>query len=208
MPNEIDLSSMILVLASGSPRRLELLRGMGLAPEVVPSGLPERFEPGEPPRALVRRLAEAKGRDVLPRLRRRSVVLAADTEVTLDGRVLGKPRDADHAVEMLLALCGREHEVLTGVFLVRSDDGRSVCEVESTRVAFRRYDRATIERYVATGEPMDKAGAYAIQGEGSRLVRSVVGSWSNVVGLPCERLGPWLERIGLSLAALRRLRAD
>jgi septum formation protein len=196
-----------LVLASASPRRLQLLRDLGLDPRVVTPSIDEAPLPLETAHAYVSRLAEAKARAVAGRLAargHRSVVLAADTEVILDDRPLGKPRDAAHAADMLRALSGRVHVVMTGVFLLRTDDGRSVGEAERTRVTFHAYDDRTIREYVATGEPLDKAGAYGIQGHGSRLVRDVDGSWTNVVGLPSERIGSWLARIGIDLDSLVR----
>jgi septum formation protein len=194
-----------LILASASPRRLELLRGIGLAPLARPSDLPEDGLPDEAPLALVARLAEAKGRRVAEAIGPSdppSVVLAADTEVVLDGRALGKPSGPAEARRMLRAMRGRVHEVITGVFLLRTDDGRSVRETEITRVKFLPYDERTIAAYVATGEPMDKAGAYGIQGGGARLVERVEGSWTNVVGLPVEALAEWLARIGIELNGL------
>jgi nucleoside triphosphate pyrophosphatase len=194
-----------LYLASASPRRLDLLRQLGLSPIVVPAEIDERPLPGELPLAMVRRLAETKARavaDGLRPLRSPAVVLAADTEVVVDGEALGKPAGPADAASMLRRLRGREHEVLTGVFLLRTDDARASGGVDSTRVRFRDYDDATIADYVAGGEPLDKAGAYGIQGDGARLVECFVGSRANVAGLPVERLGAWLARIGLDLPRL------
>jgi len=190
-----------LLLASASPRRLELLRGARLDPVVAPAPVDERRLPDEPVERMVARLAEAKGRAALRRAPpgARWLILAADTAVVIEGRALGKPRDAEEALEMLRSLCGKTHEVLTGVFLLRADDGRSRVGVETTRVSFLDYDDRLARDYVAGGEPMDKAGAYAIQGGGRRLVRAVDGSWSNVVGLPMERLPEWLAGLGLTL---------
>jgi septum formation protein len=195
---------MKLYLASESPRRLDLLRQIGLAPEVVPAGIEERSQPHETPHDLVRRLAETKGRVVLARLARSApagVVLAADTTVVARRRVLGKPRDAGEARAMLAELSGRTHEVLTAVFLARTDDGRSTVGVEATRVRFHAFGEDVIRDYVATGEPLDKAGAYGLQGQGAALVERVDGSWSNVVGLPLERLPDWLARIDVDVRA-------
>ncbi len=162
------------------------------------------------PRTHVLRLAEAKGRRVVSTLdadEPPSVVLAADTGVVLGQHVLGKPRDPAEARRMLLTLRGRDHEVMTSVFLMRTDDRRHTSDVETTRVRFRDYDEPTVDRYVATGEPLDKAGAYGIQGGGAELVDRVEGSWSNVVGLPLERLGPWLAVIEIDLERLIDSRA-
>jgi len=195
-----------LLLASASPRRLDLLRGIGLSPICRPSGLSEDERPGESPRATVLRLAEAKGRAVAATLdpsEPACVVLAADTAVVLQELMLGKPRDAIEAAEMLRSLRGRVHEVMTAVFLMRTDDGRAVCEIETSRVRFRDYDDETIRTYVAGGEPLDKAGAYGIQGGGAVLADRVEGSWTNVVGLPVERLEKWMKRIEINLRNLR-----
>ncbi len=194
-----------LILASASPRRLELLRGAGLDPRVVVPRVDETVRPGEAPEARVARLAIEKVHAVeldLAAQAQLAVVLGADTEVVLDGRPLGKPRDAVEAAAMLRALRGRVHEVLTGVHLLRRDEQRSATAVAVTRVRFRSFDDATLAAYVATGEPLDKAGAYGIQGHGASLVESVDGSWSNVVGLPVEQLPAWLERIGLRMEDL------
>jgi septum formation protein len=195
---------MKLYLASRSPRRLDLLRQIGLEPEVVPAGIEEHPQPRETPRDLVRRLAEAKGRVAIARLPRGAtpgVVLAADTTVVAGRRVLGKPVDAGDAAAMLAELRGRTHEVLTAVFLARTDDGRSTVGVDATRVRFREFDDATLHAYVATGEPLDKAGAYGLQGRGAELVLRIDGSWSNVVGLPLERLPEWLARLDADLGS-------
>ena len=196
------MNALQLYLASASPRRRVLLQGIGLEPRVMATDVDERRRPGEPASSQVRRLAEAKGRQAGARLRpsdAAGIILAADTVVVIDGECLGKPSDADEAGSMLQRLSGRGHEVLTGVFLTRTDDGRSTCGVECTRVYFRPYDAHAIRAYVATGESLDKAGGYGIQGRGSLLCERIEGSWSNVVGLPLERLPGWMESIGIDL---------
>jgi len=189
-----------IVLASASPRRLDLLRQMGVEPDVRPASLLEEPLPGETPSEQALRLAEAKGRAVAAALADGglpSVVLAADTIVVTDGSPLGKPASPDQARDMLRRLSGRVHEVLTGVWLGRTDDGRSASLVETSRVRFHSCPESVVRWYVSTGEPMDKAGAYAVQGLGALLVAEVEGSWTNVVGLPVEKLAPMLNRIGL-----------
>jgi septum formation protein len=194
-----------LYLASGSPRRLQLLREIGLDPQPLPPGVDERLLPDEAPREHVLRLSRAKAEAGAARLgggAAPGVILAADTAVIIDGRVLGKPADDADARAMLRSLRGRTHEVLTGVHLLRIDDGRTAGGVERSRVRFRDFDDLALEAYVTSGEPLDKAGAYGLQGRGALLVERVQGSWSNVVGLPLERLPEWMERLGLGLARL------
>jgi len=191
-----------LVLASASPRRAELLRSVGIEPDVRPSGIDERALDGETPTDTVARLARAKAERVAAELGRdpAAVVLAADTAVVLDGVALGKPTDDDDAVAMLARLAGRTHEVRTGVCVVAGAAEASV--VETSVVAFRPLPPGWIRWYVSTGEPRDKAGAYGIQGRGAWLAESVAGSWTNVVGLPVERLPDLLARVGVDPLAL------
>lgn len=191
-----------LVLASRSPRRASLLREIGLhvraeAPEVDETALP-----GEAPEAHVLRLAAEKAVAVARRIadaRDDTVILAADTVVVHGDRMLGKPATEREAVEMLLSLSGGEHRVLTGVRLERPARGRAAEAVVSTRVLFAPFGEAVARRYVATGEPNDKAGAYGIQGLGALLVASIDGSWSNVVGLPLESLPGLFRGVGFDL---------
>jgi len=195
------MSALRFYLASASPRRLELLRQIGIDPIVAPANVDERVRAGEAPEHFVRRLAERKARAAAERLADATdgLLLAADTAVVIDGESLGKPTDPAESAAMLRRLRGRTHEVLTAVFLLRTDDGRSVGEVDSTRVHFRPFDDATVAVYVRSGEGVDKAGAYAIQGRGVLLVERIEGSWSNVVGLPLERLPDWVSRLGIDL---------
>jgi nucleoside triphosphate pyrophosphatase len=191
--------SRVLVLASASPRRRELLARAGLRFDVVPADVPEQARPGETPRALVERLAQAKAGAVRERLpaQPRRLVLGSDTVVVLDGEILGKPHDAEHALAILTRLSGQTHSVWTGVALLRTGDGaRRLCSVES-RVTLRPAAEAELRAYVATGEPLDKAGAYALQGEGRRFVSRVEGSESNVIGLPLDETLALLAELGL-----------
>ncbi len=170
-----------LMLASASPRRAELLRAAGFTFAVDTADLDETPIAGEVPEAYVRRLADAKARAVAAR-HPQALVLGADTTVVVDGAILGKPADAADATAMLRLLQGRAHDVLTGVAVV--GDGWSRVAVAVTGVWFAPMSDAEIAAYVATGEPMDKAGAYGIQGVASRYVTRVDGSYPNVVGLP------------------------
>jgi septum formation protein len=190
-------STPTLVLASASPRREELLARLGIRFTVQPSRIPEIHPPGPPAEALAA-VALDKARAVA-RLWTAgpAVVLGADTEVVLDGRYLGKPRDAADAVRILTALSGRTHEVITGVALVETPSGREETAAVTTRVTMIGATHEEIAAYVATGEPFDKAGGYAVQGQGGRLVARVDGSLTNVVGLPLETTKVLLERWGL-----------
>lgn len=172
---------MRLVLASQSPRRAELLRAAGIDFDVIVADVDETVQPGEPPDAYVRRLAEAKARAVAARVGDRPV-LGADTTVVVDGKILGKPADEADAWRMLRLLAGRTHQVMTGVSLVIRT--RAATEVAVTDVEFAPLSDEEIDWYIASGEPMDKAGAYAVQGLASRFVTRLDGSYSNVVGLP------------------------
>ena len=176
-----------LVLASRSPRRSALLRGAGLDFEVRPAAIDERRRPGETPAQLVERLARGKARAVATQLgAMRRWVLGADTVVALGSRVLGKPIDAADAVAMLRLLLGSTHRVLTGVAVVGCESGHCHFGLGTSRVALRRASEAEIRRYVAGGEPFDKAGACAVQGEGRRFVLRIDGEEDNVVGLPLD----------------------
>jgi septum formation protein len=176
---------MRLVLASASPRRRELLAAAGLDVDVDLVDVDERPLAGEPPDAYVERVARLKAEAGSARHPGR-VVLGADTAVVVDGEVLGKPRDAADAVAMLRRLAGREHDVMTGVAVASA--GRVESFVERTRVTMAPLSPADIEAYVASGEPFDKAGAYAIQGGAARFILGFEGSYTNVVGLPLEKL--------------------
>ena len=179
-----------LLLASASPRRAELLRAAGFAFDVQPADVDESVRDGEAPADYVRRVAEDKARAALAAAPGR-VVLAADTTVVVDTHILAKPADDADAARMLRRLAGRRHEVLTGVCVA----ARSVdCRVETTAVEFARLTDEEIAWYVASGEPRDKAGAYAIQGLASRFVTRLEGSYSNVVGLPVALVYEMLSR--------------
>lgn len=183
-----------LVLASASPRRSQLLEQLGLCFEVVPADIDESEEMGESASAHVRRLAVSKARAVAAS-RPDALVIGGDTIVTLHGEILGKPADEGEALRTLLRLQGHEHRVETGLALV-APGGREAVDVVSADVRFRRFDRAFAEAYLATGEPLDKAGAYGIQGFGAALVDSIRGDYFAVMGLPLARLVELLGELG------------
>ncbi len=182
-----------LVLASASPRRRELLAGLGLDFDLRPVDVDETPLAGEAPRAYVLRLAEAKAQGAAPAPG--ELALGADTIVVAGGDLLGKPRDPDDARWMLERLSGREHLVLTGVAL-RDRERLRLSAVEVTRVRFAELTAEEIAWYVASGEPLDKAGAYAVQGLGALFVDAVAGNYSNVVGLPLPAVYRLLRRAG------------
>jgi len=189
---------MKLILASASERRAEILHSAGFSFSVLSSSVDETPMPGESPTDLVQRLADAKAELVAARAVGPAIILAADTEVVLDGQVLGKPRTSEHARQMLAKLSGRTHSVLTGVTLVRLPDMERHSFVEITQVHFAPIPPEEITRYLATGEPFDKAGSYAIQGRAGRYVPRVEGCYFNIVGLPLARVSAALAELGWS----------
>lgn len=184
-----------VVLASASPRRRDLLTLLGLAFDVAPADVDESWRNGEAPPIHAERLAREKAE---ARQRPGAVVVAADTIVVVDGEILGKPRDASEAAAMLQRLQGREHVVHTAVAVAYG--GRVVSGTEATRVWFRPLDGDAIAAYVATGEPLDKAGAYGIQGFGAVLVQRIDGDYFTVMGLGLSRLVDLLGALGLRYA--------
>ena len=192
---------MSIILASQSPRRRELLAQMGVPQfEVVPALGEEIASPGLSPAQLVEVLSRQKAEEVAVQAGPDDVVIAADTVVAVDGAVLGKPRDPADAARMLSLLSGRAHTVYTGVTVRRGTFSRTAHE--ATQVRFRPLTQSEISAYIATGEPMDKAGAYGIQGLGGLLVAGIQGDYHNVVGLPVCRLGRMLLDFGVDCLAL------
>lgn len=187
-----------IILASGSPRRRELLRSLGWNFDVEEALIEEKINAGEGPEAMVRRLAESKAAEVYSR-HPRSWVIGADTTVVIDGRMLGKPVDCDDAAIMIKMLQGRTHTVMTGVALFAPDGRKLIC-CEKTDVTFRKLYDTEIAAYVAQGESLDKAGAYAIQERGTLLVEHIEGCYFNVVGLPLERLSKMFAVLGWPLS--------
>ena len=183
------MSSPVLVLASGSPRRRQLLEMLGIPIEVRPSHIPEVRAPGELPQRYVERLAREKAASVPGRL-----VLGADTTVVVDGEMLEKPADGADALRMLRRLQGRRHEVITAVALSSPEGLLAATDV--TGVTFRPADDDFLRAYIATGEPMDKAGAYGIQGYGAALVERIDGDFFGVMGLPVRLVLDLLARAG------------
>lgn len=199
-----------IILASASPRRAALLQQIGLPFRPVPSTLDENGawpgRPGETPEARARRLARAKAEEVAARVGR-GLVIGADTIVVCEGIGFGKPRDAEEAQATLLRLAGRTHSVVTGVAVVDAETERAEVAAAVTRVRMRAFDATEAAAYVASGEPLDKAGAYAIQGRGALLVEGIDGEYSTVVGLPLPTLAGLLRRFDLDVWEAARRRA-
>lgn len=186
---------MRLILASESPRRAALLRQIALDFEIAPSHVEELVLQGASPRETAEGLAMEKAQSVASQWGD-GLVIGADTVVVLDGRILGKPDDAESARQMLRCLSGRQHQVITGIAVVDASTGLNRLDSVTTAVGFARLEEPLISRYVATGEPLDKAGGYAIQGFGALLVEGITGCYYNVVGLPLRRLAEMLGEFG------------
>lgn len=187
-----------LILASGSPRRRELLSALGWHFKVIPSQAAEVKKAGELPADMVCRLASLKARDVAQRFPG-NWVLGADTVVASDGVILGKPHDEAEACSMIAALSGKSHSVFTGVALI-APDGRMLVKDEETRVTFRTLTVEEISAYVGCGESLDKAGAYAVQGYGMLLAERIEGCYFNVVGLPISLVSKMFAELGVTLS--------
>lgn len=205
-PGQPSRASVPLVLASASPRRSEILLAAEVPFEVIVSGIEERMRKGEPAADLADRLAREKAIDVASRLPENPPrpVLGADTIVVAGDEILGKPRDEAHAVELISLLVGTTHRVMTGIAVTWSDGRAARSQVVTSHVEMRAATRAEIIEYVAVGESLDKAGGYALQGEGSRFIIGVQGSRSNVIGLPLEETLALLAHAGLSQETLGR----
>lgn len=192
---------MEIFLASQSPRRRELLAQLGVAFAVLHADIEEIPDPGEEPESYVRRVARDKAQEGWRLIGQTShadaLVIASDTEVVLDGRIFGKPKDAEDAQRMLQVLSGRTHEVMSSVRVISA--GQAFEDVCVSRVRFASLDDATIAAYVASREPFGKAGAYAIQGRGASLVERLEGSYSGVMGLPLFETARLLRRAGISV---------
>ena len=186
--------SIRVILASASPRRRELLTLIGIAHTVVPADVDESIHPDEAPAVYAERLARAKA-SAIPMSDATSITIGSDTIVVIDDRVLGKPRDRRDATEMLRSLSGRTHTVYTAVAVRRGE--HLVSGVEHVAVTFRALSDATIESYIATGEPMDKAGAYGIQGYGATIVERIDGDYFAVMGMPLGRLVDLIAQVGV-----------
>lgn len=207
-----------LILASASPRRKELLERVGFSVKTVPADIDEQSNGNEDPEEFVKRMARTKVLAVVNRMRSTMAsnapegmlaspvykkgdaparwVVGADTIVTLNGELMGKPRDQDHAFEMLQKLCGTEHRVVSGFCVFDLDKNKEGIQAVVSRVRMKRMTRPEIDKYLAVGESMDKAGGYAIQGVGSYLIDSISGSYTNVVGLPLCQLMEMFEEMG------------
>lgn len=183
-----------LILASASPRRRELLERLGLEFEVITADCDENIEGDLPPAEIVRELSKRKAFAVMSKLDYPAVVIGADTIVVDKTRILGKPKNPEDAVETLMSLSGRTHSVFTGMTI--TDGERTITDVRETRITFIRFSRSEAEAYVRTGEPLDKAGSYGIQGLGGKFVANINGDYYATVGLSICRLNRFLREYG------------
>lgn len=197
--NEIIGDFSTLVLASHSPRRKELLTEAKIPFQIVPAAIDEIFYENESPFEAARRLAMLKALTVAKKISSSKdiYVLGADTLVVINKQILGKPEGEASAFQFLKLLSGQTHHVITGYALVKVPDIMIMSEKEVSQVTFKPLTDEIMSAYVATGEPLDKAGAYAAQGQGATLIEKIEGSLSNVIGLPMEKLMPWFERVGI-----------
>ena len=183
-----------IVLASQSPRRRELLAGLISDFEIITDNSEEVVEPELLPEEVVKKLAMQKARNVSQKADDNAIIIAADTVVFIDGTILGKPADEDEAAAMLRKLSGRVHHVCTGIAVIDNKTGKAVSDIQRTAVSFKHLSDGEIDRYIATGETMDKAGAYGIQELGALFVEGIKGDYFNVVGLPVCKLAQILKR--------------
>jgi septum formation protein len=201
MPKQEDIGGLMqkIILASASSRRRELLASLGLEFKVIPSRGEEVFDSNKTLEENIQSIALSKAKSVAAKVDEDCIVIGADTIVAVDGRILGKPKDMAEAGEMLRCLSDRAHFVYTGFALIRKSDNKVQAGYEKTLVDFRPLSKEMIDAYIQTGEPLDKAGAYGIQGIGAVFVKGIKGDYSNVVGLPLCRIATELEKFGINI---------
>lgn len=187
---------MKIILASQSPRRKQILKGLGIEVEIISNNVDEKFIREKDPRALVQKLALLKARDTAKSIDGDALVIGADTIVYLNGRILGKPKNMEEAREMLRTLSGKRHMVCTGICLINTKTGKTISGIQETVIEFQKLTSKDINSYVSSGEVLDWAGSYAIQRE-PKLVKNINGSYTNVMGLPVEKLIPMLRENGV-----------
>ncbi len=187
-----------LILASGSPRRIELLKMLGCKFKIIPSKIEEKINPRLSPIQNVKRLSRQKALDVASRVVE-GIIIAADSIVVLNGEILGKPKNIKDAEKMLRKLSNKEHQAITGVAVINAKTKKIAQDTAITRVRIRKLNKGLIKRYFEAVNPLDKAGAYAIQENGAMLIETINGSYSNVIGLPLDKLNKLLEKFGVSL---------
>ena len=188
-----------LILASQSPRRKKLLEELGLTFEIIPSNIDEVVDPDIPVEESVKMLAFQKAEDISKKINYPAVIIGCDTTVVINGKSLGKPENFDEAFQMLQTLSGNYHTVISGLSVIDTTNGKVITESVSSQVLFKKLTDEEITRYIKTGEPMDKAGAYAIQGVGSIFVSEINGCYNNIVGLPVFKLAQMLELLGIDI---------
>lgn len=188
-----------LILASASPRRKELLENLGLSFKTIPSDADETIDNNITPDEAVQIIAKRKAEDIIHQVNYPAIIIGCDTTVVIDNKTLGKPIDFDDAFSMLKTLSGRSHRVVSGVVVIDTKDNKLLSESVSSEVIFRELTDEEIINYIKTGEPMDKAGAYAIQGLAGTFVSKINGCYSNIVGLPISCLSEMLKQVGIDI---------
>lgn len=188
-----------IILASASPRRKELLNSMGLEFEVIPSQVEENIENEKFSLELIENLATEKAEEVANKITAPSIVIGSDTVVVINNKILGKPKDKNDAFNMLKMLSGNTHQVVSGIAVIDTETGKTIKDSVVSEVNFKQLSDEEINAYIKTGEPMDKAGAYAIQGLAGMFVKSINGCYSNIVGISVFKLAEMLKKIGVKL---------
>ena len=193
------VSTKKIILASASPRRKELLKSLNLDFEAIHSEVEENLEEEAFSSDLIKKLALEKAMDVKKKVNFPAIIIGADTVVIIDNKVFGKPRNSEDAFRMLKNLNGRTHKVMSAIALVDNQSGKVLVDLVESKVTFKELTDKEIKDYIATGEPMDKAGAYAIQGLGSIFIKSICGCYTNIVGLSVYKLAEMLKEFGISI---------
>ena len=189
-----------LVLASASPRRRELLSKIGLKFDIVPSKYDEKLDSDDFTYEKIEKIALCKAQDIMDKVSKDAIIISADTVVVLDGKILGKPHSKQDAFDMISALSGKTHEVITAIAMIDMKNEKTICRSQSTKVKFRKIETAEIEYYVSTEEPYDKAGAYAAQGLAAIFVEKIDGCFNNVVGISVYEVAQMLKELGYGLS--------
>lgn len=186
-----------LILASASPRRKDLLKSINLDFDIIPSNIEEDIKEKPFSYSLIENLALEKAQDVVKKIKEKAIIIGSDTVVVINNKILGKPKDKIDAKNMLKELSGQAHEVISAIAIIDTDTQKKLCSSVKSKVIFRDVSEKEIENYINTGEPMDKAGSYGIQGQASVFVKSIEGCYNNIVGISTYKLAEMLKEFGI-----------